>query len=438
MVVCLLKTRLRSLRARFGVVGEFIHIIIVILILCFTKAAESGGNQPLLSPKGKRNFACDNKSTLNPIGMFAESDADADTFHTLKVRGRKNSLEQPWNRQNINASNDSPMVDVVGGGAANKLKAEKRAKDLSASMRAVNDGDTDSANWSESKSPVKWSGSAKQSSQRGSGTAAPVAGGVKTHSVRSPEDSKLLEQISDMIMSRSGKAGIESLGRFFIRSDRNKDGLLGRVELQDTMAVFGIRLTLQEVDRILACIDRDGSGQVTYSELLRELRGVLNPRRLDLVKLAFTRFDKSGDGQVDFQDLVNVFDASKHPDVKSGKISEKAAFDQFLANFELYGDKDGVITLDEFVEYYRWVSSNIDKDDYFELMIRNAWHIPGGKGQFENTANLRVLVTFIDGTQQVIGIDDDLGMGSNPSQSVLKARLRKQGVVNIQKVTIHD
>ena len=27
------------------------------------------------------------------------------------------------------------------------------------------------------------------------------------------------------------------------------------------------------------------------------------------------------------------------------------------------------------------VSASIDDDDYFELMIRNAWHIPGGQGQ---------------------------------------------------------
>lgn len=34
----------------------------------------------------------------------------------------------------------------------------------------------------------------------------------------------------------------------------------------------------------------------------------------------------------------------------------------------------------------------VDSDDYFELMMRNAWHISGGDGRQANTSNLRVLV----------------------------------------------
>jgi len=34
-------------------------------------------------------------------------------------------------------------------------------------------------------------------------------------------------------------------------------------------------------------------------------------------------------------------------------------------------------------------------------MIRNAWHIAGGKGQYENTTIPRHLVTGADGSQKV-------------------------------------
>jgi hypothetical protein len=53
--------------------------------------------------------------------------------------------------------------------------------------------------------------------------------------------------------------------------------------------------------------------------------------------------------------------------------------------------RDGTVTLDEFEEYYKDVSASIDQDDYFELMIRNAWHLAGGKGQYENTSIPREL-----------------------------------------------
>ena len=56
-------------------------------------------------------------------------------------------------------------------------------------------------------------------------------------------------------------------------------------------------------------------------------------------------------------------------------------------------DVDGRISFAEFEEYYKDLSASIDDDDYFELMIRNAWRMAGGKGAAANTANRRVLVT---------------------------------------------
>ena len=62
---------------------------------------------------------------------------------------------------------------------------------------------------------------------------------------------------------------------------------------------------------------------------------------------------------------------------------------------------DGKVTFDEFVNYYHNISSSIDDDDYFELMMRNAWHISGGEGWCANSSNRRVLVTHADGHQSV-------------------------------------
>ncbi len=64
-------------------------------------------------------------------------------------------------------------------------------------------------------------------------------------------------------------------------------------------------------------------------------------------------------------------------------------------------NKDGKVTPAEFINYYSNVSSSIDNDDYFELMIRNAWHISGGEGWCANSSCRRVLVTHADGRQTV-------------------------------------
>ncbi len=36
---------------------------------------------------------------------------------------------------------------------------------------------------------------------------------------------------------------------------------------------------------------------------------------------------------------------------------------------------DGIVTPSEFLEYFKDVSASIDTDEYFEVMMRNAWGI---------------------------------------------------------------
>ena len=84
------------------------------------------------------------------------------------------------------------------------------------------------------------------------------------------------------------------------------------------------------------------------------------------------------------------------------------------------------MTKQEFRNYYTNVSASIDDDDYFELMLRNAWHISGGSGWCENTANRRVLVTHNDGTQSVQEIKHDLGLRSGNTDEAMR-RLHHQG-----------
>lgn len=42
---------------------------------------------------------------------------------------------------------------------------------------------------------------------------------------------------------------------------------------------------------------------------------------------------------------------------------------------QLSGKSDGIVTIDEFIEYYTNVSASIDNDDYFSLMMNQAWNI---------------------------------------------------------------
>ena len=128
------------------------------------------------------------------------------------------------------------------------------------------------------------------------------------------------------------------------------------------------------------------------------------------------------------EDVRGVYNASKHPDVLSGRKLEETVLNEFLTNFEgPGGTKDGIITIEEFESYYSNISASIDDDDYFELMLRNAWHISGGKGSYANSTNRRVLVTHDDGRQTVEEIKNDIGLRGNDATGIAK-RLNAQNI----------
>jgi hypothetical protein len=168
----------------------------------------------------------------------------------------------------------------------------------------------------------------------------------------------------------------------------------------------------------------------------------MNSRRANLVDMAFDIMDADGSGVIDLKDLTLLYDVTHHPDFKTGRKTKDQILRDLLDVFDTKGECDGVVTRQEFHNYYSAISASIDTDDYFELMIRNSWHISGGEGATANSANLRVLVTGSDGSERVVEVKKNLGLKQGDKEDVIK-RLQQQGEfgenmnINI-KVSIND
>lgn len=73
-------------------------------------------------------------------------------------------------------------------------------------------------------------------------------------------------------------------------------------------------------------------------------------------------------------DIAKLYDVSFHPDVQSGKKTPDEAFLDFMSQWDTQ-KKDGIITFEEFCDYFSDVSASIDTDDYFTQMMKSAWKI---------------------------------------------------------------
>ena len=81
----------------------------------------------------------------------------------------------------------------------------------------------------------------------------------------------------------------------------------------------------------------------------------------------------------------------------------------------------------------------MEDNRYFALMMRNTWHIPSGGAQAANTANTansRVQVTHLDGTQSIESIDENLGLDLTNQAAVL-SKLKKQGIWDVVYVEMN-
>jgi len=249
-------------------------------------------------------------------------------------------------------------------------------------------------------------------------------------------------KVREILTKRSG--GVSSLKGLALQYkliDNNGGGTVDRAELElgfeKFMRAFGVKLTKAEIDELFKLFDKNSDGFISYEEFIYGIRGSMGDFRVQLVKLAWAVLDESGKGYITLEDIARKYDVSAHPLVKEGKSTPAEAIRAFMSHWHLDNKKHtDDVTEEEFINYYEWVSSVIDRDDYFELMIRNAWHIDGGSGWSENTSNLRVLVTHEDGHQSVETIKNDLGLRRDDIEGI-KSRLRSQGI-KVKSVSLKD
>lgn len=93
----------------------------------------------------------------------------------------------------------------------------------------------------------------------------------------------------------------------------------------------------------------------------------MNESRKAIVRAAYDKLDVNKDGKVTVQDLA-VLHVKGQPD--SRRHTEQELYD-FIDQWDTK-QKDGIVTFDEFLEFYEGISCLFDSDDHFAQMMKHA------------------------------------------------------------------
>jgi len=76
----------------------------------------------------------------------------------------------------------------------------------------------------------------------------------------------------------------------------------------------------------------------------------LSALRRRLIKEAFTKLDRTGDGIISVEDLRGVYNVKNNPKYLSGVLTEEQVLNRFLQNFEKDGLVDGKVRNTYFIK----------------------------------------------------------------------------------------
>lgn len=189
---------------------------------------------------------------------------------------------------------------------------------------------------------------------------------------KAQETADPLERLRNHCLSQ-GYSGILSLGRLFRRLDKDRSWTLSKDELSKGVSQFGLNFSEDDVNKLFASFEKDGSAGINYEEFLDALRPTMTAARKEAVEGVFKHLDKTGDGVVTLQDLKGVYSAKNHPKVLKKEMTEEQLLTKFLNMFETNTSMDGKVTKKEFFDYYSVLSKAIDDDEYFLSVVKMSW-----------------------------------------------------------------
>ena len=198
---------------------------------------------------------------------------------------------------------------------------------------------------------------------------------------RNNNENNPLEKLRKILRKR-GSRGLISLRRNFILADNRN---IKQVSYNDFRLIFKenrFDLNQNEINQIYNSYNHThNSGYIDYEIFLRDLIGNLNDKRLRIINLVFHRllFDKN-ESYIKQEDIKKYFNPKGHPDYINNKKNYQEILAEFLDYYQyhfylLNQNNNGIVTFENFVDFYQFISFDYENDNDFENMMIGVWNL---------------------------------------------------------------
>ncbi|KAK2150797.1 hypothetical protein LSH36_388g00002 [Paralvinella palmiformis] len=174
---------------------------------------------------------------------------------------------------------------------------------------------------------------------------------------------------------KRGWGSLKAMSVLFRGLDKDYSKRVDLREFIDGMRNYGIDMTEEQLGKVFRWCDKDHGGSIDFREFLQELLPPMAPCRKAVIEEVFRKLDATKDGVLKMDDLKIIYKdyAMNHPKVLRGEWTVDKAYQSFLDTFDDPKNRDGIVTLEEFMSYYSQVSMTVHDDAYFDMMMRNCW-----------------------------------------------------------------
>ena len=206
------------------------------------------------------------------------------------------------------------------------------------------------------------------------------------------------------LLANRGMKSIFIIQRMLYIYDKNQSGEIPFEKLCDIFEIYNINIAREEIFEFFEFLDKEHKGLIKYNDLIMILINNVNENRIILIQNLFDKLRK-GKEYILLNDIKKYFNPDKYPDVlEQKKTSDEIAFD-FIDSLEIFKEYNinlknesiinGIMTYNDFENYFKEISLSIIDDKIFDYIINFCWEVDdrlnnyGNKNGYQND-NVRI------------------------------------------------